>query len=216
MRGLSEDNDLPGLEVTAPPLTGEPLRSDVPWREHVAELGRFLMARGIHASQIEDLVQEVLTRAWASRGKITGFALRGYLFGVARNVIREEFARSKKKRRFLIDVPLDLIPSSDASHEQQVALHDEIEHVRQVMERLPDKLRRALVLTILHRHSGPEAACLEGCSADAFRRRLADARKMMVRLLSNVPQSAIKSTLAARSRAGALATNKEPPAPEEL
>ncbi len=88
---------------------------------HAPALGRYLYAAGADRDEVEDLVQETLFRAFrALSGWRGGTSLRGWLFTIGANLLRDEFRRRKGRLTVVLDDG-DLLDSADPHAELTAA-----------------------------------------------------------------------------------------------
>lgn len=76
-----------------------PLDEDVVaaiYRDHGTALRRFVLSCTSDAYAADDVVQETILRVWQQAPSITG-SLRSYLFRTARNIIIDDYRRSRRR-----------------------------------------------------------------------------------------------------------------------
>lgn len=132
-------------------------------------------------SSAEEVTQEVFLRLIHSPRKLDPEkgSLGGYLFGIARNVMRRQFASTG------LDVPLEdeamedeaLSVESDVLFE--IDRREKLKLLRKSILALPEPYREALVLCELEEMSYPEAAAVLGCAEGTVASRLHRARTML-------------------------------------
>ena len=131
----------------------------------------FMRAVG-HDRQIsEDLTQETFLRAWYHIAQLRdGKALNGWLFRIAGNVSRLHWRRLKDKSQ----VGLDGIepPTSGSDGLVQAGRQEQLDRVQQAVERLPWKLRQAIVLHYVEQLTIAEAADAAGIREGTLKSRL--------------------------------------------
>jgi RNA polymerase sigma factor (sigma-70 family) len=154
---------------------------------HIGSLHRFFDRKVEGAA--DDLVQETLLACLANRDRIRGTAgFRGYLFGIARNLL---FDHLRKRHRG--PVPLDL--DSSCLHElgptpsQQVAQKREEQLLLAALRRLPVDTQVLLELYHWQGVSGPELAELYGLGERALRSRLHRAKEELHEVMASVAES---------------------------
>lgn len=133
-------------------------------------------------STAEEVTQEVFLRLIA---KPKGFdaskgTLAGYLFGIARNVMRQHLAATG------MQVPLDdELAEDDAALSTDVDLlgeldrRERVELLQKLVVGLPEGYREALVLCDLQEMTYPEAAAVLNCAPGTVASRLHRARGML-------------------------------------
>lgn len=143
---------------------------------------RFAWHMSGNQTNAEEVTQEVFLRLihQPKRFEAAKGTLAGYLFGIARNVVRQQMATS------FLDVPLD-----DAEMTEDLALFAEsnvlseldrrerLEMLHKSLLALPAAYREALVLCDLQEMSYPEAAAVLACPEGTVASRLHRARAML-------------------------------------
>jgi len=131
----------------------------------------FMRAVG-HDRQIsEDLTQETFLRAWYHIAQLRdGKALTGWLFRIAGNVSRLHRRRLKGKEA----VSLESVepPEGQVDGSLEAGQQEQLIRVRQAVERLPRKLREAVVLHYLEQLTIVEAADAAGIRVGTLKSRL--------------------------------------------
>ena len=131
----------------------------------------FMRAVGHDRQASEDLTQETFLRAWYHIGQLRdGRALNGWLFRIAGNVSRLHHRRLKGKDA----VNLEGVepPAGGADGSVKAGQQEQIDHVRQAVERLPWKLRQAVVLHYMEQLTIAEAANAAGIREGTLKSRL--------------------------------------------
>ncbi len=134
------------------------------------------------AAEAEDVVQEVIMRAWtkASGWTPVGGGLGGWLRRIATNLCLDR----KRKRAFVSD---DAAPERADDAPAADALIDEERRNRGVtiaLQSLPDRQRAAIVLTYFEELSNAEAAATLGLGVKALESLLVRARQGLSRSLA--------------------------------
>lgn len=131
----------------------------------------FMRAVG-HDRQIsEDLTQETFLRAWYHIGQLReGKALNGWLFRIAGNVSRLHRRRLKGKD----SVSLDSVepPADGVDGSLEAGQQEQLDRVKEAVERLPWKLRQAVVLHYMQQLTITEAADAAGIREGTLKSRL--------------------------------------------
>lgn len=109
---------------------------------------RRVMPRG---SDVDDVVAECMTRAYAHGDVNREQSGKAFLFQIARNLLIDEARREKI-------VSLELVAELDilqADHSTEEALHarDELRHLQAILDTLPPQCRRAFILRRVHEKS---------------------------------------------------------------
>ncbi|NHN90142.1 sigma-70 family RNA polymerase sigma factor [Acetobacter conturbans] len=130
------------------------------------------------ASRADDLVQEALVRAFASRGQFAADTnLKAWLFTILRNLFYEQARRRKREREILDeygDQALSLNAHDDAS--------DELSDLNNMLWKLPDAQREALMLVGAQGMSYEEAAAICGVTVGTLRSRVFRGRRFLCEL----------------------------------
>jgi RNA polymerase sigma-70 factor (ECF subfamily) len=130
----------------------------------------------------EEVTQEVFLRLIHNPRRLDPEkgSLAGYLFGIARNVMRNHIAGT------ILDVPMDnetLDEDETLSAESDVLFdidrQEKLELLRKSVQALPAPYREALVLCELEEMSYPEAAVILNCPEGTVASRLHRARTML-------------------------------------
>lgn len=161
--------------------------------DHADALNRYLRRRYVSAdaTDVEDLLADVLAIAWRRLDEIPDDATAAWLFGVARH--RLSNARTRRNRRDRIMAPIRPRVSSAAAEDEAIADLT----LREGLQRLPAKEREALTLTAWEGLSPSELAVALGVSVNAAAIRLSKAK---AHLLSLLEESGEESSLPAATR----------------
>jgi len=131
-------------ELVAAYRAGEELAADELVRRHAGSLGRYLYASGAVQSDIDDLVQEALFRAFRALDTWRGEAsFKGWLFRIAGNLRKDAFRKQRGKLMVSIedqDLPDRADPEGEAGARE---LEDRL--LREI-ERLPRLQREVFLL----------------------------------------------------------------------
>ncbi len=127
------------------------------------------MRRLGHDRQIsEDLTQESFLNAWRHIGQLRdGKALNGWLYRIASNTSKL-FWRKHKEVAGIEDIEV----SDNSTTHEKVGHNEELEFLRNAVERLPMKLRQTIVLHYMQQLTIAEAAEAEGIREGTFKSRL--------------------------------------------
>lgn len=113
-------------------------------RRHAPAVGRFLYSSGAAASDVDDLVQETLFRAFRALEGWRGEAsFRGWLFTISGNLLKDDFRKRKGRQMLSID-DRDLPDRSDPAGDY-AATEAEL-RLRQGLSRLPRLQREVFLL----------------------------------------------------------------------
>jgi RNA polymerase sigma-70 factor (ECF subfamily) len=179
--------------------TRHPFHAELP--EQVPLLHRRALKLTSNRHRAEDLTQETLLKAWASRDSFQpGSNLRAWLFTIMRNTY---FSGLRKSRREVEDVDgaCALALAEEAPQDHALAL----EELLCAVAHLPAVQRRALVLMGGLGYSQLEAAEACGCAAGTIKSRVSRARSALGHL---TPDDR------AFARAGKVRTRQAVPRPQ--
>jgi RNA polymerase sigma-70 factor, ECF subfamily len=113
-------------------------------RRHLGAIGRFLYASGAGRSDVEDLVQETLFRAFRRVDSWRGEAsFRSWLFTIAGNLLRDDYRKRKGRQVISID-DRDLPDRADP--EADFAAGEAERRVREGLSKLPRLQREVFLL----------------------------------------------------------------------
>jgi len=163
------------------------------YRRHGATVYRFAYLWSGAAMLAADVVQETFIHLHlrgrdydAARG-----ALRPWLLGVARNLVRRQLAARHTEAPTDFPDGEGLLPVSSAgdpdpeSDPLQRLLGNEANRaLHRLIKRLPSHFRDALVLVDLQEHSYADAAAICGCEIGTIRSRLSRARALLAAALT--------------------------------
>lgn len=144
------------------------------WQEYRDLLLRFVVARVHDRGLAEDIVHDVVVKAYARRHSLKDSTkIRPWLYQITRNALVDHY-RSKKPLEELSDnlVSLDATPDETANQELTHCL-------RPLLGELPGMYRRAISLADLEGLSQKEIAVREGLSLSGMKSRVQRARKML-------------------------------------
>jgi len=136
-------------------------------RRHASAIGRFLFSSGAPASEIEDLVQETLFRAFRGLDRWRAEAsFRSWLFTIAGNLLRDSYRRRKGRRVVTLedrDIP------DPADPHGELAAGELEERVRLELGRLPRLQREVFLLRAQEGAAYEEIATALGTTPGAAR-----------------------------------------------
>ncbi len=145
----------------------------------VPSLRRYARSLGCDRVTVDDVVQDVLLRAWRSRASFrSGTNLDAWLFTITRN----QFLTVRRRRgREVEDVDGEFTDRLSTIPGQMG--HVDLQDVRAALEQLPDMMREALVLVALEGLSYEEAAEVMRCQVGTVKSRVSRARERLAALL---------------------------------
>jgi RNA polymerase sigma factor (sigma-70 family) len=159
------------------------------YARYYAPLKGYIASRIHSAAQAEDVAQNVFVDLCSRNGKPLYDCqnAEGYLFGIARNLIREHQRDAAKSPKALDSPTLEIIavdrrrptypprPPADFDDTQQLIL--------KALNHLPPAARQALKLAVIDGLPPKQAARKAGCSVKTLYQRLSRARKAVGGLL---------------------------------
>ncbi len=130
------------------------------------------MRRLGHDRQVsEDLTQESFLNAWHHIGQLRdGKALNGWLYRIAGNISRLYWRRNKHKKTAGVE-SFNVFDSTNTGHDI-VEHNEQLEQLKNVVARLPVKLRQTVVLHYMQQLTIAEAADAAGIREGTFKSRL--------------------------------------------
>ena len=154
-------------------------------RAYSAELYHFALWITRDRHRAEDVVQEALTRAWRSWTHLKDeSARRGWLYAIVRNEAYREMRGGKR------EAELDEEALAQIADERDFTRGVEL---RQIMERLPQRLMEPLVMQNVGGLSCEEIAHVLGVSVGAAMTRISRARSALRELLREPEPCAARS-----------------------
>ena len=175
------------------------------WRSGDAALGEALVRRHFLSvyrffrnkvdEDLDDLVQATFARCVERRDAIDERGFRGYLFGVARNVLREHFRQRARVRE--VDLGTSSVVDLGASPSAVAADKEEHRLLLAALRTIPLDEQIALELVYWESMTGRELAAVMGVPEGTARTRLRAARLSLEASLARLARSPIqvKSTL---------------------
>ena len=129
--------------------------------------------------ELEDMVAEVLARAYATANWENVTTGRAYLFTIARNLIIDT-ARRNKVVSFETIADLELL-QGDNNIEAQLHAREALRQVEAIVESLPAQCRRVFILRRIHERSMIEIAAEMSLSVSTVEKHLAKAIAIVMR-----------------------------------
>ncbi|QQV77378.1 sigma-70 family RNA polymerase sigma factor [Sphingomonas aliaeris] len=124
-------------------------------------------------ADVDDVVAEAMTRAYATADIAQVRSGRAYLYQIARNLAIDS-ARRNKIVSFEVIADIDLI-RIDNSTQASLEARDELRHLQAMLDTLPPKCRRAFVLRRVYDRPTSEIAKEMGLSVSTVDKHLAHA-----------------------------------------
>jgi RNA polymerase sigma-70 factor (ECF subfamily) len=143
--------------------------------------------------QAEDLTQEIFLKLFKSLDKFNRDADFGtWLTSVARNYCIDHYRASKREREVMVEdlLAFDQAVASSGNPQRRLEESDRRSFLRAGLERLPDKLREAVILRDLQGLSYQEMADRLGLPEGTVKSRINRGREELARLLLRAQQPA--------------------------
>ena len=138
----------------------------------------FMRRLGHDRQASEDLTQESFFNAWHHIGQLKdGKALNGWLYRIASNVSKLHWRKHKHKE--IIGIEGLEMPQSDKGEPEKMEHNEQLEHLKDAVERLPIKLRETVTLHYMQQLTIAEAAEAVGLNQGTFKSRLNRALKTL-------------------------------------
>jgi RNA polymerase sigma-70 factor (ECF subfamily) len=149
------------------------------WRAHRDFLYRFVLRRVRDGTVAEDIVQDILVKAYARQGTLRHPSkLRPWLYQIARNAIIDYYRLQKP----LESVPVSLV--DDDGNEGMDCVQQELARcLVPLIDVLPERYRRALRLAEFEEVTQRKVAARLGLSLSGAKSRVQRARKMLREVL---------------------------------
>ncbi len=148
---------------------------------HLVDLRGFARYLTRDASAADDLVQDTVLRALAARDSfIAGTNLKAWLFTILRNVFFEQRRRKVKETEILGEISR----GSEGGFDERDRYKDGVMDLSQLLWRLPELLREALILVGAQEMSYEEAAAICDCPVGTMKARVSRARAQLAEIAS--------------------------------
>ncbi|MCW1401115.1 sigma-70 family RNA polymerase sigma factor [Novosphingobium sp. MW5] len=176
--------------MTEPSPEGPDTGTGKPFREALVALLPHLraFARGLcgQAERADDLVQEAVMRAWASRDSFRpGSNFKAWVFTITRNNFLNELRRYRRETQ-LEDGVAETMLVTRADQEDALNLND----LQRALDKLPPERREALLLIGASGFSYEEAAQVCGVAVGTMKSRVARGRAQLGLLLEEAAPTA--------------------------
>ncbi|OHB64825.1 MAG: hypothetical protein A2168_04250 [Planctomycetes bacterium RBG_13_50_24] len=131
----------------------------------------FMRRLGHDRQASEDLTQESFFNAWHHIGQLKdGKALNGWIYRIASNVSKLHWRKHKHKE--VIGIEALEMPHNDKGEPEKMEHNEQLEHLKEAVERLPIKLRETITLHYMQQLTIAEAAEAVGLNQGTFKSRL--------------------------------------------
>jgi len=129
----------------------------------------------------DDLVQDTIVRALASQEQFQqGTLLKAWLFTIQRNAFYELTRRRSREQEIMLDIEQDMQPSTATPSRQNA--RDAVQDLGELLWKLPDLLREALILVGAQELSYEDAARVCNVPTGTMRARVSRARAQLAEL----------------------------------
>jgi RNA polymerase sigma factor (sigma-70 family) len=161
------------------------------YRRHAVAVERWIRAQTPDMATAADLTAETFAQALVSLRRFRGTsdeAARGWLFGIARNLVRRYHRRGRVELATCrkLGIQLDHDPDELAQIEAQLDAVAQTGELTDALDSLPDAQRQALQLRVIDELDYSEAADLMGTSEQNARIRVSRALKALAQRLQGV------------------------------
>lgn len=179
MKDLLLSTHLPaGQQRDLPPQKGSFHRDLLQILPDLRGFARFLTRDPAAA---DDLVQDTIVRALASQEQFQqGTLLKAWLFTIQRNAFYELTRRRSREQEIMLDIEQDMQPSTAAPSRQNA--RDAVQDLGELLWKLPDLLREALILVGAQELSYEDAARVCNVPTGTMRARVSRARAQLAEL----------------------------------
>jgi len=174
-----EDNTL--IKLT---LAGQAECFTILMDRHLAAVKRHIGSTAPNATDVEDILQEVLLKVWRHLSTFRSeSSFRTWMTRVAMNEVLQSYRRKRCNRLCQAPGDLDAFASYGESPHQSFASVEETKTVRSAVAGLPAKYRQVLILRDIEQLSTGETAESLQSSIPAVKSRLFRARRMLLEAL---------------------------------
>jgi RNA polymerase sigma-70 factor (ECF subfamily) len=170
----TQNEDLTDEGLVAACATEDRAARALLFERHVDSLHRFVARmRGSDASSIDDIVQQTFLSAFQSATKFRGGNVRGWLYGIAANLVRN-YVRGEVRRKRALQSVTDFDVVARGPRDPMI-----LARIPDALAALPHDLRVALVLVDLEGEKGAAAAEALGIPTGTLWRRVFHARQTL-------------------------------------
>lgn len=180
MIGIPSTAFPPGIARAAP--SGLTIDSLV--AQHYGFIWRVLRGLGLSRTDAEDATQQVFMIAARKLDEIDRDRARSFLYGAALRVANNARRGLRRRREVMDDEVFDEPEPESRGPEHLVELARARQLLTRVLEQLPEKHRRVIVLAEIEQLAVPEIAALEGVPVGTAASRLRLARERFHTLLT--------------------------------
>ena len=146
--------------------------------QYYEQIYLFMRRLGHDRQASEDLTQESFFNAWHHIGQLKDSkALNGWIYRIASNVSRLHWRKHKHKE--VMGIEGLQVQQSDKSEHEKIEYNEQLEQLKDAVERLPMKLRETIILHYMQQLTIAEAAEVAGLNQGTFKSRLNRALKTL-------------------------------------
>ncbi|HKG37908.1 MAG TPA: RNA polymerase sigma factor [Conexibacter sp.] len=167
-----------GLDSTGRPPRGSEAAFDLLYRRYSGSVYRFCLRRTRDADMAEDARAIVFLEAWRRRSEVdlTSRPAEPWLYGVARNVLRNQQRTLRRRDASLRDLGRTTAPSASDDVSERVERRQVLELLVSALHALPPAQRAVVGLCVLEDRSYEAAAGALRIPVGTVRSRLSRAR----------------------------------------
>jgi RNA polymerase sigma-70 factor (ECF subfamily) len=175
-------------EAAADSLAENELPSDIETLldAHFAFIWRVFRRMGLCPADADDATQQVFMIASSRLNRITPNRERAYLYGIALRV-HSHVRRANKRRREVVLEEAEEPTLPGEGPDEQLRLAEAWRLLDELLGKLPEKLRRVVVLAKIEGLEATEIASLEGIPVGTVASRLRRGREQFRTLLAKYP-----------------------------
>lgn len=163
-------------------LCAEPTFSKV-FRDYAQTLNSYLFYQTGNESLAQDLVQEAFTRLWKNCSSVALSTAQGYVFTIAKNLLKNNYQHQKVVLRYEQGSP----PSSTV-HDPQFLLEEKelADRLQSAIAALPEKQRVVFLLSRIDKKTYQEIADMLEISRQAVEKRIYKALDTLRKVARNL------------------------------
>lgn len=161
------------------------------YERHGTDILAFLRCRAATPEDAEELLQETFVRAIRSGRLQDPSKMRSYLFTVAHNLLRNQ-QRSARVSPLVAATNED--PKAPDSTDRQARIASLCSRLAEVLQRLPEKHRRAFELAVIERMPYGEIAEQTGWSPSAVKVNVYRARRRILEEMTNDLEAGVEAS----------------------
>jgi RNA polymerase sigma factor (sigma-70 family) len=160
-----------------------------------ASLIHFLRSNWRNETEVEDLLQEVYVRVFEAARKEIPTQIKPFVFATARNLLINRFRQCQVVPiESVADLDSLRIPVSEPTPERSVIARDELRRLQAALDRLPPRVREAVLLRRVDGLSRREIAMRMQIGEGTVKDYLADAVNMLSDMLYRETEITRKNT----------------------